>query len=101
MNSPKVFNKYHGNAPADAVYIGRGSSYGNPFVIGKDGDRAEVIQKFKTYLLADEKLLALVKSELKGKHLLCFCKPNACHGDVILIIANPELDNAFNDSLFG
>ena len=29
-----VHNKYHGTAPADAVYIGRGSPYGNPYIIG-------------------------------------------------------------------
>ena len=36
----------HRNAPAGAVFIGRGSKYGNPFVIGPDGTREEVIRKF-------------------------------------------------------
>jgi hypothetical protein len=38
MPAPRVYNKHHGNAPADAVYIGRGSPYGNRFVIGEHGD---------------------------------------------------------------
>ena len=28
------------------VYIGRGSKWGNPFRIGADGDRVEVIRKY-------------------------------------------------------
>lgn len=97
---PKVFNKYHNDAPADAVYIGRGSPYGNPFAIGKDGNRAEVIQKFKAYIDANEALLAQVKRELHGKDLVCFCKPASCHGDILLIIANPELPDAALGTLF-
>jgi len=42
---PKVLNKYKDGVPAGAVYIGRPSKWGNPFVIGKDGDREEVIAK--------------------------------------------------------
>jgi hypothetical protein len=38
----KVHNKYHNTAPNGAVYCGRGSAYGNPFIIGKDGDRDTV-----------------------------------------------------------
>ncbi len=96
---PKVFNKHHADAPGSAIYIGRGSPWGNPFVIGKDGTRAEVIAKYRTYLEADEALLARVKNELKGKDLLCFCKPAGCHGDIILLIANPEL-NVSTGTLF-
>lgn len=80
---PKVFNKYHNTAPKDAVYIGRGSPYGNPYVIGKDGSRAEVIEKFKLHVLPKLDL-----SPLKGKDLICFCKPKACHGDILLEEAN-------------
>jgi len=80
---PQVHNRYHGTAPSGAVYIGRGSPYGNPFVIGKDGDREEVIKKFE-----DNVLPHLDVSELRGKDLVCFCAPKACHGDSILRKAN-------------
>lgn len=80
---PKVHNKYHNTAPADAVYIGRGSPYGNPFVIGKHGTREEVINRFE-----EEILPTLDVSALRGKDLVCFCKPKACHGDSILKKAN-------------
>jgi hypothetical protein len=78
----KVFNKYR-NPPSDAVYIGRGSPWGNPFVIGKHGDRAEVIRRFECEVLPN-----LDVSSLRGKDLVCFCKPQACHGDAILRKAN-------------
>lgn len=97
---PKVFNRHHGNAPADAIYIGRGSLFGNPFIIGVDGDRITVIDKFRKYILKDKELLELAKFELAGQNLVCYCKPAACHGDVLLLLANPELDNPIKGSLF-
>ena len=65
------------------VYIGRPSKWGNPFNIGKDGSRAEVVQKFKRYILNNAELLKDLK-ELEGKTLGCWCKPLACHGDVLI-----------------
>lgn len=70
------------------VYIGRGSIWGNPFAIGKgEGpDREEVIEKYREYFY--EKLDADPAFKkglfgLRGKRLACFCKPEACHGDII------------------
>ncbi len=84
----KVHNKYHRTAPHDAVYIGRGSPYGNPFVIGEHGNRDEVCNKYKEMLLNTPALLKKVKEELKNKDLVCFCAPKRCHGDTLLCIAN-------------
>lgn len=83
-----VFNKYHRDAPADAVFIGRPSKWGNPFVMGRDGDRAEVIRRFEEYLLNNPELLRAAKTELAGKDLVCFCWPNPCHGEVLIRHAN-------------
>ncbi|MGQ0592725.1 MAG: DUF4326 domain-containing protein [Gammaproteobacteria bacterium] len=66
------------------VYIGRGSPWGNPYGIGFDGDRGEVIRKFKYDF--ERGFLKFNKEDvlkLKGKTLGCHCKPAACHGDVI------------------
>ena len=87
---PKVYNIKTDNVPADAVYIGRPSKYGNPFVIGPDGSRAAVIQKYREWLTANPKLTKSVIKELSGKDLVCFCSPKKCHGDVLLEIANPK-----------
>lgn len=68
------------------VYIGRGSFWGNPFVIGKDGTREEVIQKYLEDLWSRRLEEGMIDKllELEGKTLGCFCKPLPCHGDVII-----------------
>src|SRR5690554_1725270 len=75
----KVHNKHHRTAPTDAVYIGRGSPWGNPFVIGRDGTRDEVCDRFERDVLP-----MLDLAPLAGKDLVCFCAPKRCHGDSIL-----------------
>ena len=65
------------------VYIGRPSKWGNPFVIGKDGDRDTVIDRYRAWILTQPHLLAALP-ELKGKVLGCYCRPKACHGDVLV-----------------
>ena len=75
----------------DEVYIGRGhagfglprSKWANPFHIGKDFTREQAISKYEIYV--EESGLGKQLSELKGKMLLCHCRPGeACHGDVLL-----------------
>lgn len=89
---PRLYNKYHKNAPRGTVYIGRPSPWGNPFVVGLDGNRKEVIAKFRDLVEDRPEFKERIKSELKGKDLVCYCYPAACHGDVILEIANAEED---------
>lgn len=86
--TPKVFNKKANNAPASAVYIGRPSPWGNPFEIGKDGNREDVIRLYREWLMAQPTLVARVKRELAGKDLICWCSPLACHGEVLIEVAN-------------
>jgi hypothetical protein len=50
-------------------------------------DRERVIAQFEQYLLNSPDLLAQV-GELKGKDLVCYCAPKACHGDILLRLAN-------------
>ena len=69
------------------IYIGRPSKWGNPFTIGKDGTREEVILKYIDWLEQQPQLLAQI-SELKGKTLGCWCHPKPCHGDILAEIAN-------------
>lgn len=64
------------------VYIGRPSKWGNPFTIGKDGTREEVIAKYLEYILNNDELMDALP-ELKGKRLGCWCAPLLCHGDVL------------------
>lgn len=84
----RVLNKYRDAVPSGTVYIGRPSKWGNPFVIGKDGTRAEVIAKYRAWLAARPALVSAAKRELAGKDLLCYCAPAACHGDVLIEAVN-------------
>jgi hypothetical protein len=78
-------------------YIGRGSIFGNPFKIGKDGNRKEVIKKYEKWVRGDLQLelrisyalskLGLAIYALPENAILgCYCKPLPCHGDVIIKI---------------
>lgn len=87
MYKPRVFNKRY-PYPKGAVYIGRGSPYGNPFIIGKHGNRDEVCDKFEEMVESNPAMKKRFIKELKGKDLVCFCKPLRCHGDYLLRIAN-------------
>jgi Domain of unknown function (DUF4326) len=64
------------------VYIGRPSKWGNPFEIGRDGTREEVIDKYEAWIMRQPELLNAL-SELRGKVLGCWCSPKPCHGDVL------------------
>ena len=83
---PKVYNRRDKEIPKDAVYVGRPTKWGNPFKIGTSIGREEVVKLYA------EKLSELDKQniirELRGKDLICWCAPEACHADVLLEIAN-------------
>ena len=87
----RVLNEHHAGVPAGAVYIGRGSKWGNPFRIGPDGDRAAVIAKYELWL-ADQHQLLRALDEFRGCDLVCFCAPRPCHGDLLLRLANATSD---------
>jgi hypothetical protein len=73
------------------VYIGRAGRgqdgyFGNPFRIGDGISRDDAVKRFKGYFAdrieKDSEFKRRILA-LKGKRLGCFCKPSACHGDVI------------------
>jgi hypothetical protein len=70
------------------IYIGRPSKWGNPFKIGKDGSRQEVIHKYKEMIIVNTELIKQIPLELKGKTLGCWCKPYPCHGDILAELAD-------------
>ena len=88
----RVLNKRRSGIPADAIYIGRGIKWGNPFRIGPDGDRATVIATYERWLRDQFDLLRAL-DELRGHHLVCFCAPLACHGDLLLRLANASRED--------
>lgn len=78
------------------VYVGRNRCprtnkvgvWGNPFEIGRDGNRTEVIKKFKEWIEGQPELMEKARQELRNKRLGCWCAPAACHGEVLWEIAN-------------
>jgi hypothetical protein len=74
------------------VYIGRemkryglkDSEWGNPYIEGTDGTRKEVIEKYRNYLTNEKPNLVARIEELRGKLLVCWCKPKKCHGDLLV-----------------
>ena len=90
----KVSNKDNGDSYD--VYIGRGTLWGNPYQMGKEGTRDEVIAKFsydfeRRFLKLPEQFDENIE-KLRGKTLGCHCKPAACHGDVIANYLNSQDD---------
>jgi hypothetical protein len=88
----RVLNKRKSGIPAGAIYIGRGSKWGNPFRIGPDGDRATVIAKYEHWLRDQHHLLRAL-DELRDHHLVCVCAPLACHGDLLLRLADASREH--------
>lgn len=83
------------------VYIGRPSKWGNPFTHIDDkhtlaefivGSRQEAITKYREWILNNPKLLNDLH-ELKGKILGCWCKPQSCHGDVLIELIEKQNEN--------
>ena len=72
------------------VYIGRGSKWGNPFVLLNEDERNEVIEKYEEYIRGRKDLMDSLY-ELDGKVLGCYCKPRKCHGDVLIKLRKEQL----------
>lgn len=105
-----IINKHH-DPKRKGEYVGRPRALGNPFVIGKDGNRLEVISNYRRWLWQEmqrevcrwgpplrghstgelcyqgpvyRKLLDLKQQAIDGDlTLICFCHPKPCHAEVI------------------
>jgi hypothetical protein len=73
-----------------AVRIDRSTRYGNPFVLGEDGDRDDVCDAYERHYLPHKPSIAerIEAGELTGKVLVCHCYPQRCHGDCLAAEAN-------------
>ena len=66
----------------DAVYVGRPSKWGNPYEIGRDGTREEVIAKYRAWI-AERPELVDELAAMNPRTLVCWCAPLPCHADVL------------------
>lgn len=101
-----MVNFYHigQKIPEDGVYIGRfnykfnleGSIFANPFPVRKPEERGTTIEKYREWLWNQVKDGKITKEDilkLKDKKLVCYCKPKACHGDVVKDLVNFVIEN--------
>lgn len=94
MDYPKRLSLKCLDSYAKGVLVMRPGPFGNPYVIPRDGDRDEVIDKFEAYVNTNPDLIGRIQKELKGHNLICICGPKQrCHADILLKIANKEIIN--------
>lgn len=93
---PEILNRkdFPGRLPPNTVLVDRKTPFGNPFHLGRDGDRDEVCDKFEAWVWTQPELIRKIREELRGRHLMCHCVENdryvRCHAETIRKIANPE-----------
>ena len=94
MNDPQnVYIGRRGVVFIDGMrYPKQDSIWANPYKIGKDGDRKEVINRYKNhinFLIESNQITKQQLFNLNGKTLGCWCKPDLCHGDILVqLISN-------------
>lgn len=101
----EVVNKKDLTGADGTVYIGRPSKWGNPFshregtlAKYKVSSRKEALERYEKYLLDSPELMDSLH-ELKGKILVCWCKPKACHGDILKKYVD-KLEKGLSATLF-
>jgi hypothetical protein len=92
-NNPKGRYLYIGRA--NKFYSQEESIFHNPFVIGKDGTRAEVIEKFRKYAPTNKELMDSLHLLDKENFLGCYCDyPHEdCHGRILIELREAQLGN--------
>jgi hypothetical protein len=95
--------------PENTVKVDRTTKWGNPFIVGEHGTRAECVRLFELllggYLCisadnadAQDAYMTMARrdrEQLRGKNLACWCPPDApCHADVLLVMANVKVSGA-------
>lgn len=79
----RVLNKRTDEITPGAIYVGRPTKWGNPFVVGKHGSRHQVVMKYRAYIRSNKRLMAQLQ-ELAGHDLVCWCAPAECHAHVLV-----------------
>jgi hypothetical protein len=88
VNDPGGYDEYIGReVPRRGLAR---SPFHNPYRIGPDGTREEVMAKYRQRLRDDPRLVRLVLLLLPNKRLGCWCAPKPCHGDILAAVADGE-----------
>ncbi|KKN77095.1 hypothetical protein LCGC14_0364360 [marine sediment metagenome] len=81
----------HCKREAYDILIDRSTEMGNPFRIGRDGTRKEVIAKYREWA-PKQPWFQLALKRIRGKIIGCWCAPRPCHGDILAEFADMEAD---------
>jgi len=77
------------------IYIGRPSPWGNPFPLRSESERGACLERFRVWAqFSGDPRAVWIRAhvhELRGKNLVCFCAPKACHGDILAAMAERSL----------
>jgi len=77
------------------IYIGRPSPWGNPFPLRSESERGACVERFRVWAqFSGDPRAVWIRAhvhELRGKNLVCFCAPKACHGDILRAMAGRSL----------
>lgn len=92
-NMVTIWNIKDSRTPADAVLVDRTTPYGNPFIIGRDGNRFEVIEKYMQWIWRKQQLQLrmMMRENLAGKDLVCHCHPLPCHASIVAEVSNGKV----------
>ena len=86
---PEVLNRRTDRITNNTIYVGRPTTWGNPFKHPDDGTRNEVVKKYRAYI-SKKFSIASIRDVLAGKDLACWRAPLTCHADILLELANSE-----------
>lgn len=79
--------------PANTLYVGRPTRWGNPFPVDGTRTHNEAVDQHRAWIMQPEQaeLRQAVRRDLHGKNLACWCREGeTCHADVLLQIANED-----------
>lgn len=83
----RILNLRDGGLPRAARRVDRHTPFGNPFRIGPDGTRREVVRKYAVYLegrlRVDDRFRRMVESLRDAEALACWCAPEPCHAEAL------------------
>lgn len=80
--------------PADTIYVGRPTVWGNPYVVGSKLLTGETLTAEKSVELYRQHVAEVfdpltIRTRLGGRNLACWCPlDRPCHADVLLDLAN-------------
>lgn len=86
-NEPRLRDAFHvSHEHNNTVLIDRRTKWGNPFKLGRDGDRGTVIALYRADLwrrIRSGEIDLKELADLDGRWLACWCDPLPCHGHVL------------------